>query len=146
MNRSVIAQQGTPHELYEQPASAFIADFIGDANLVEAEILSTEAEMATVSIAGVHCQLPNPTFSPGGITVAIRPDAVRLAPQNGPSTPAALPGHIRHATYLGNQIQYEVESSVGNLFVVDYRPDRAIRAGTDVDIQFADRGLALVAA
>jgi iron(III) transport system ATP-binding protein len=38
MEAGRIAQQGTPHELYEQPASRFLADFIGDANLIDGEL------------------------------------------------------------------------------------------------------------
>jgi hypothetical protein len=46
MNRAVIAQQGTPRQFYEQPASAFIADFIGDANLVQGAARAISGEQA----------------------------------------------------------------------------------------------------
>lgn len=141
MNRSVIAQEGSPRELYEQPASSFIADFIGDANLVKGEIVSVTESEAEVSIGGLMYMLPKLQFGTGSVQVAIRPDAVRLTAHK--ETPG-LPGNVRHATYLGNQMQYEVDCELGALFVVDYRVDQVIAPGSDVSIAFGDRGLALV--
>src|SRR5687767_12599123 len=43
MNNAVVAQEGEPRELYEAPVNRFVADFIGDANIVEAEILKTSS-------------------------------------------------------------------------------------------------------
>ncbi len=142
MNRSVIAQKGTPRELYEQPASSFIADFIGDANLVNAELTRVKGELAEVSIGGLLYSLPCRNFSPGDVRVAIRPDAIRL--RAAATGAEGLPGNVRNATYLGNQIQYEVDCALGSLFVIDHRVDQAIAADTDVLIGFGDRGLALV--
>lgn len=142
MNRSVIAQEGSPRELYEQPASSFIADFIGDANLLGADIITTNGQTAEVAVGALRCFLPQRDFSKGRVQLAVHPSSVHLTKLDHQST--GLIGNVRRATYLGNQMQYDVDSEVGRLFVVDFRVDQAIPVGADVSIGFSDRGLALV--
>ncbi len=143
MNKSVVAQQGTPRELYEQPSSSFIADFIGDANLLVGELQRTEGEFARVNVGGVDVQVPHREQTQGQVTIAVRPDAVILH-KNVEAT--ALNGEVTHASYLGNQIQYTVDSALGELFVIDYRVDQPVAKGSSVALDFNNRGLALVAA
>ncbi|AWX99217.1 sugar ABC transporter substrate-binding protein [Marinomonas primoryensis] len=142
MNRSVIAQEGSPRELYEAPASSFIADFIGDANLIDADIIATDGHTAEVAVGALRCSLPQRDFSKGRVQLAVHPSSVRLSKLDHQST--GLTGNVRRATYLGNQMQYDVDSEVGSLFVVDYRVEQAISVGSDVSIAFSNRGLALV--
>ena len=51
MNNAVVAQDGTPRDLYEAPANAFVADFIGEANIFDCEIVSVTKGVATVRLA-----------------------------------------------------------------------------------------------
>ncbi|RCK48372.1 sugar ABC transporter substrate-binding protein [Thalassospira profundimaris] len=143
MNRSVIAQQGTPRQLYEEPASAFIADFIGDANLVTGEVFALNGEMADVDIGGERVTLRQRGHGLGSVEVAVRPDAVRLS-DGAEGAQMSLKGNVTHATYLGSAMHYTVQCEVGELFVIDGRIDAPIRAGSEVGIGFAARGLALV--
>ncbi|WP_461538590.1 ABC transporter ATP-binding protein [Spongorhabdus nitratireducens] len=143
MNKSVIAQQGTPRELYEQPVSAFVADFIGDANLIKAELQSREGDFARIDVGGVNVQVPHREQQSGAVTLAVRPDAVIL---HADPEVTALTGQVTHASYLGNQIQYTVDSELGELFVIDYRVDQPVARGSSVALDFNNRGLALVAA
>ncbi|KZM45837.1 sugar ABC transporter substrate-binding protein [Marinomonas sp. SBI22] len=144
MNKSIIAQEGSPKTLYEEPNSSFIADFIGDANLVDVEILDRANDRVNVDIAGLQKYLPAREFSLGPAKLAIRPDAIQLTASAG--NQVGITGNIRHATYLGNQMQYDVECELGSLFVVDYQFKQGLIAGSDVQINFADRGLVLVKA
>lgn len=144
MNRAVIAQQGTPRELYEQPASGFIADFIGDANLVGAELVEVEGDMAHIEIGGLRQTLPHRGLGIGPVNVAVRPDAIELSAVSGESGQSSLKGHITHAAYLGNQMQYSVTSDIGDLFVIDPHIDAPIATGDEVRIGFSGRGLAVV--
>lgn len=144
MNKSVIAQEGSPQTLYEEPNSSFIADFIGDANLLDVEVIDVSNGMAYVDIAGLQKYLPAREFGLGEAKLAIRPDAIQLQACQ-PNQPG-IKGNIRHATYLGNQMQYDVECELGTLFVIDYQLNQSLVAGVDVNIDFADRGLVLVKA
>ena len=143
MNKSVIAQQGSPRELYEQPASAFIADFIGDANLVEAELESREGDLAQLAVAGLSVKVPHRELTTGQVTLAVRPDAVVV---HADPEATALKGEVTHASYLGNQIQYTIDSPLGELFVIDYRVQQAVSKGQSVALGLNTNGLALVAA
>ncbi|WP_085905066.1 ABC transporter ATP-binding protein [Kiloniella majae] len=143
MNRSVIAQEGTPRELYEAPASAFIADFIGDANLVTGEVINITQEIAKIRIENVEYDLPSRGMGNGATQIAVRPDSILLEPAS--ANQIGIKGNITHSTYLGNQIHYSVDSPLGELFVVDYRIENAIKAGSDISMTFATRGMALIA-
>ena len=141
MNDAVIAQEGSPHELYEAPADVFVADFIGDANLVDAEITAIDGEVATVRIGPVEMRLPRRTFSAGPATVAIRPECVGLEPAR---TDTGIRGMVAKAVYLGSHMEYAVETALGELFVIQHRTDSPMPRGTEVSVILTDRGVSLV--
>lgn len=142
MKDGEIAQEGAPRELYEAPASAFIADFMGEANVLPCEITASDAGLATIRVGGLEHRLPSRNAQPGPSKLAVRPNAVTLTPATG----AALPGVISTAAYLGGHIEYEVETATGLLFVVDEAIERMLSPATEVAIGFRNRGLALITA
>ena len=135
-----IEQMGTPRQLYETPASEFIADFIGEANVVSAEIGAVQDGRARVSIADVEVELPARGHAPGPAKVAVRANAVLLGDPEG----QGLAGRIASSAYLGDHSEYEVESGVGRLFAIDPGGGPPLRSGTEVRITFRQRGLALI--
>ncbi|MCO5731194.1 ABC transporter ATP-binding protein [Rhizobium sp. SSA_523] len=140
MKDGEIAQAGSPRTLYESPASAFIADFMGEANVIDCEIVSTQADMATIRIGGLEQQVLSRGSVPGPGRLAVRPNAIVLEP----ASEAALLGTILHSAYLGDHIEYEVETASGTFFVVDPAVDRSLATSTQVAIGFRDRGIALI--
>ncbi len=58
MSNAVIAQEGAPRALYEEPANVFVADFIGDANLIDVEILAIHGDRADVAVGPIRLSLP----------------------------------------------------------------------------------------
>jgi iron(III) transport system ATP-binding protein len=141
MSNARIAQIGAPRELYEAPRDRFVADFIGDANLVEAELGAHDGARAPVRLGGLEVMLEHRGAKPGPVRVAIRPESILLS--NGGSP---LRGTVRKAAYLGTHMEYTVEAPVGPLFVVDRDVARPIAAGTEVSIALSDHGVALVPA
>jgi iron(III) transport system ATP-binding protein len=141
MNQAVIAQLGTPRQLYDEPASRFVADFIGEANLVPVEIESIHAGRATVRLGPIRLDLPSRGLAPGPGTLAIRPHAVRLEVA---ARPSALPVTVDKATYLGSHIEYELASEAGDLFVVDPEVDRPLAPGSAASATFATHGICLI--
>ncbi len=142
MNRSVIAQQGAPAELYEQPINKFVADFIGGANLIDGQVLSRANGRALVAVGGMTLDLADRVPDSNDVILAIRPTAVRLS---GTAAGDTLPVTVRKATYLGAHIEYSLESALGELFVIDYDVANARPAGSTAFARFAGRGVALVA-
>ena len=109
-----IAQQGTPHELYEQPASRFLADFIGDANLIDGE-LAIEAGGAKFVAGDLGVVIRADGMAAGPATLAIRPHRLRIVDLGA----GALPGVTKRAAYLGSRIEYVVATPWGELLVFD---------------------------
>jgi iron(III) transport system ATP-binding protein len=114
MDGGRIAQQGTPHELYEQPASRFLADFIGDANLVDGE-LTADAGGKRVVAGGVGAAVRADGIDKGPATLAIRPHRLRVVDAGV----GVLPGICKRAAYLGSRIEYVVDTAWGELLVFD---------------------------
>jgi iron(III) transport system ATP-binding protein len=141
MSNSRIAQSGTPRELYEAPADLFVADFIGDANLVDATITEERGERALVSLGALTVDLPRRNIKAGPTKLAVRPDAFHLSTQPGAS---GLAGRVVKASYLGGHVEYDVESPVGTLFVIEHGRAVPLAPGTPVSITLADRGVSIV--
>jgi len=139
MSNARIAQIGAPRDLYEAPRDRFVADFIGDANLVEAELGAHRGSRAPLRLGGLELELDHRGMAPGTVRVAIRPESIVL---NKGSSP--LRGTVAKAAYLGTHMEYTVTAPVGQLFVVDRDVSRPIAAGTEVSIALSDHGVALV--
>jgi iron(III) transport system ATP-binding protein len=143
MSNASIAQTGTPRELYEEPANLFVADFIGDANIIAGDLVSMAGATAQVRIGNLTLELPHRGASQGAVKLAVRPDAILLDETS--SLSGALAGTVRKASYLGTQIEYEVESPIGSLFVVQYGRKEPIAPGTLVTVSFAtQRGVSVI--
>jgi iron(III) transport system ATP-binding protein len=143
MNNGRIAQEGTPADLYESPADAFVADFIGGANLVPCEIVGRTGERATVRLGGLTLDLPARRIDKGAALMVVRPGAVSLSGEPRPGL--SLPAEVRKATYLGSHWEYTVATEVAELFVV--QPiDRRHGVGATVNVVLDPDHLTLVAA
>ena len=142
MDHAAIAQSGTPRELYEAPVSLFVADFVGDSNLVDGELTARNGVTGRVRVGGVELDLPHRGAAPGRVKIAVRPESIRLsaAPPAGP----ALEGRIAKAAYLGTHMEYTVSTPVGELFVVDRMVTRPTPAGATVWVAFEDHGITVV--
>jgi len=140
MKDGEIAQAGSPRELYDMPASAFIADFMGEANVVDCEVLSFEGERALIRVGRLEHRVPARGAQTGPAKIAVRPNAITL--ENVPDAP--LSGKITHAAYLGDHVEYEVKTETGTLFVVDPDVERSLEIASNVAIGFRDRGIALI--
>ena len=107
MNRGRIAQLGTAEDLYERPASRFVASFIGESNLLEGRVESSDGGAVFVHGGGVRLPLsPGPrAFRPGeSCTLMVRPEKIAL----GPEAPDGLPGTVETVVYVGEFTRYAV--------------------------------------
>jgi len=129
MDRAVIAQTGTPRDLYDAPVSRFVADFIGEANLIPCVVGA--GMQITIGEAGID--LPDHGMPPGPATMAARPARIRL----GPPAPGMIPGTITQATYVGRSIEYSVEIASGPLFVLSGDTGNVTPAGEEVGLDIA---------
>ncbi|WP_035386968.1 spermidine/putrescine ABC transporter ATP-binding protein PotA [Ferrimonas senticii] len=104
MDSGVIQQQGSPREIYESPANLFVARFIGESNIFDAEVIEhIEADRYRVNIEGqrftVHSQL---TLSSGdNCHVLLRPEDMRLVEVENGDAEAGLRGKVLERNYKG---------------------------------------------
>lgn len=141
MDRGRIAQDGAPSELYEHPASEFIADFIGEANVVEGRIVSVDGGRARIDLAGQQIELPARDARAGDARVALRPNAFAIRPGDG----SGLSGTVLSSAYLGDHAEYEIDTPLGRLFIVDGAGQAPLPPGSPVSLGLLGRGAALIA-
>lgn len=116
MNEGRIEQLGTPTDLYERPATAFVAGFLGISNLISAEV----ADATTVRAGSVHLRVPAEHLAgrSGAVRLGIRPEKIALAigTAEGPAG-SSVSGVVREYAYVGVATQYVVETPVGEVQV-----------------------------
>jgi putrescine transport system ATP-binding protein len=134
MNHGRLVQVATPSEIYEQPNSRWVADFIGDVNLIEGEVKTTEPNGTLIESAGAGpLRVVQSIEAEAGarVWVAVRPEKVRIARE--PPAPAhenCLSGRVTESGYLGDLSIYKVrlaggqvmKASVANLTRLVERP------------------------
>jgi len=123
MNHGRIAQVGTPSDIYESPATRFVADFIGSVNMFEGQVSDEGADFVRIQCAELGCQVHAERGSgcARGATVwtAIRPEKIHLSRQsagNG-AAPAenAVRGTVREIAYMGDMSVYLVQIDSGKM-------------------------------
>lgn len=143
MKNAMIAQVGTPRELYEQPASEFVADFIGEANIIEAEISDVTDGMATVYVGNITLSLDARGLSTGRVKLAVRPNRILLQSIDE-ADGQSMPGVIEKATYVGDRIEYKVHTESGVLFCTSEATDQQLQGAAKVRVRFDDVGPVLL--
>jgi iron(III) transport system ATP-binding protein len=139
MDGGRIAQEGTPESLYERPASRFLADFIGDANLVDGELVA-DASGTSFRAGNVSVPVRANGTPPGPATLAVRPNRLRLLPAGS----GALPAECKRAAYLGSRAEYVVATPWGELLVFDENARDMKPKGAAASIAFdADAAIVL---
>ena len=141
MNEAVIAQEGTPKQLYEEPVNLFVSDFIGDANLVNSSIIEIDGLNAKLDIGGIQIQLPHRGLMPGNAMLAIRPHSICL---HESGTEDGIPGTIQKSSYLGDHLEYTVKCDLGEFFVIDNQMQTQHPSGANVSINFRSHGISLI--
>ena len=132
-----IAQAGSPRELYEQPASEFVAGFMGEAMLFAAQVDAGGA----VQLGPLRWHAGRP-LAPGSVTLAVRPEAWRVEPaaEMGPT----LAGRLSKRAYLGSFLELTFETELGEIFVVCADVDRTWQVGDTLGLALAGQGVSVV--
>jgi len=129
MNQGRIEQVGTPDEIYDQPSSQFVADFIGLSDFIEGTVLDIEGERAIVAVDELRFAVPaSSRIRPRErLLFFIRPNDIELFPPEYVGGENTFDGVVRKMTYLGDKIDYRIV--VGNL---------ELRVQTDGKVRFAE--------
>ena len=138
MDQGVIAQAGTPHELYERPTSAFVAGFMGEALLFDGQALAD----GSVRLGPLAIRPARP-LAEGKVKVAVRPEAWEIGPAG---SAGALDATVAKSAYLGSTHEYSLETELGAVFVVSADLSRMLAPGERVGLALAGHGVSVVAA
>ena len=135
MDRGRIEQIGTPVDLYRRPASEFVADFIGEANLLPGRYADSRLIVESYALS-----FHQPGMLEGAVTVMVRPEAIAVRTEG-----EGLPGKIRTAFFMGMTTEYLVETAVGEIMIAEPVGGRGpLTVGLEVRLQFDPVGLYLL--
>lgn len=118
MNKGRLEQVGSPSQIYREPATGYVADFVGGANLVEVETVARQAgEIGPIALDGraITARAPAALTSGRAILVA-RPEDIAIADGHAQD---ALPATVAHRQYLGGKTSYKVTLAGGRVLAVD---------------------------
>ena len=115
MNGGRVEQAGAPRELYEQPSTLFVADFLGVSNLITATAEGPGVDGCRLKV-GERTLLAKvgETGATGDVRAMIRPERVRVEPQ-GQDGANRIPGMVEHAVFLGSFQELRVRIVGGDL-------------------------------
>jgi spermidine/putrescine transport system ATP-binding protein len=133
MHAGRVEQLGTPEELYERPATRFVADFIGTTNLLTGTV---ERDGAVRLDGGDLTRVATTGLADGtAIEICLRPEAISLV---DPATPGAIAGTIDQAAYLGTNVSYQVRTT-GGLVLSVLAPKTGVRlpVGSEVAVSWS---------
>ncbi|WP_421880087.1 ABC transporter ATP-binding protein [Pacificispira sp.] len=118
MDTGHILQVGDPKEIYDRPARRFVADFIGDINILNAEMTAVKGEVGEVKLASgatITARLSSASVQPGSVSIAIRPENVGLCGVEDAARTAI--GTIENAVYFGSGTNTHIALDGGGTIV-----------------------------
>jgi iron(III) transport system ATP-binding protein len=142
MNAGRIEQQGSPRELYERPATPFLARFMGESTPARGVVRRLDAARARVRLGDCEIDIADSDARDGEATVAIRPEAITV--ERAPGSVGALAGTIAKASYLGSHMEYSVDTAAGSLFATCPRVERPLATGDKVALVLKPQGVIVV--
>lgn len=145
MNAGSIEQIGTPEEVYDTPATAFVADFLGKANMLAGKVSASTGTTATISLAAGQSATvvsPRPLAVGDAVTVVVRPQKLSVGKEQ---TSNHLSGRVLATSYLGGSVIYEIDIGGGTMVrchtAINGKP---AREGEVIDLGFECDGCVLL--
>jgi spermidine/putrescine transport system ATP-binding protein len=144
MNRGVIEQMGHPLDLYENPATTFVSNFLGQSNLVGGKVLERSQDSVLIDVHGSKLVAPadRARSSEGDVWVGVRPEKVFLAAAESETDDGSnllAGGVVTDVSYVGVSTQYLVRQAWGQELMVFEQNTGArdsFRAGDRVDLHW----------
>ena len=144
MNAGVIEQMGSPAELYENPQSTFVANFLGQSNLIEGTVKSSASDLVTVDMHGIEVSITaGRAHTDGGKGwIGIRPEKVLIGAAGteldapGNTIPGGL---VTDVSFIGVSTQYLVKMPWGQelmVFAQNTGRDQIFRRGDQVELSW----------
>jgi iron(III) transport system ATP-binding protein len=139
MNKGKIAQMGTPQEIYYQPKSEFVADFIGEVNFLQGKVTSIDGDKLHVNVDGTD--ITADSFEKLNVgdecKIVLRPESASLADKG------ILPAVVTLSTFMGSYQYYQAEVNGRTIKITDYNPrtHKLYQAGDKAFLTFESTNL-----
>ncbi|RWE32371.1 MAG: ABC transporter ATP-binding protein [Mesorhizobium sp.] len=142
MNAGAVEQIGTPEQVYETPATAFVADFLGKANMLAGTVSRSGQAVLLGTGQTINVACPRPLGDGSKVTVVVRPQKFSVGAGTGVNR---LTGRVVSASYLGGSAIYEIDIG-GKTSLRANAPitGRVLREGETIDLGFDPEGCVLL--
>ena len=133
MDKGAVQQIATPAELYEHPASRFVADFIGKVNLIDAKVLGQQAKRLTCEVKGLgQVELPADAEMAGNVAIAVRPEKLKISSAEPEGAKIIkVEGKVRDVAYYGDTSHVVVAVKEGLDLAINVQNERRAGAGVE---------------
>lgn len=145
MNAGEIEQLGSPQELYERPRTTFVANFLGQSNLIGGRVVGTEGDEVQVDVQGATLRVPRSRadgLSRGDVWVGVRPEKVFLAAAGSETSDGSNllgRGEVTDVSFVGVSTQYLARMPWGQelmVFEQNTGARESFAAGDRVDLHW----------
>ncbi|AKL74517.1 spermidine/putrescine ABC transporter ATP-binding subunit [Actinobacteria bacterium IMCC26256] len=129
MNAGRVEQIGTPEEIYHQPATVFVAGFIGVANLIPAAVVAVTGDLATVDAAGHRFGVPvtDESIKPAdSAVVMVRPERLHISLDRPTGDLAAVEATVEELVFQGPVLRASLRTAAGTELVAHIGPEDAL--------------------
>jgi putative spermidine/putrescine transport system ATP-binding protein len=136
-----IAQVGTPMEIYERPCSAYVAGFIGEANLIDGRVerqVGDRIQIATQA-GTIEARSEAPARNGAAVQVMLRPEALQIRGRNDAgATGSGLQGRVTQVSFVGDALVYRIAVAEQNFVAKSVRSRRSevLHTGDFAEISF----------
>ena len=152
MSTGEIQQIGRPTDIYEHPVNRFVADFIGDTNFLDGEIVDLNDDLVSCRIGAQSLfETENSGRHKVGdqVTLFLRPEKIMLSVLDEANDSGKRPGKVKNLVYLGNQAAYTVDMGDGIELTAQARPredgELPFAIGDPIAVSFSARALKILA-
>jgi iron(III) transport system ATP-binding protein len=141
MNKAVIAQEGSPKDLYNFPKNKFVANFIGDANDVTAEIINKQSNTYDLKLAEMNVKIEINKDLNDKVSLALRPEKIKINRTNNEN---CIHASIKSASFVGSSYQYILSSKIGELYVVSGDTTDIFKVGEEVFLSINEKDIKIL--
>ena len=141
MNKAVIAQEGSPKDLYNFPKNKFVANFIGDANDVTAEIINKQSNTYDLKLAEMKVKIEINKDLNDKVSLALRPEKIKINRTNNEN---CIHASIKSASFVGSSYQYILSSKIGELYVVSGDTTDIFKVGEEVFLSIDEKDIKIL--
>jgi spermidine/putrescine transport system ATP-binding protein len=142
MNAGAIEQMGAPMDLYENPVTTFVANFLGQSNLIRGSITGQSGGDSLLDVQGIRMAMPSARVHSDNadVWVGVRPEKMQIRPESATSDQSnVVPAVISDASYIGVSTQYLASLPWGQevgIFAQNMTTQGPLRVGDKVSLSW----------